>query len=78
LWTLASNTALFHSFQSLATVLGTKEHFTFQINSVCAFPTFMTVLSVPLHHKYRLYRADISSFVTSHAVPLIVHTAVCR
>ena len=29
LCTLASNTALFHSFQSLANVLGTKQHFTF-------------------------------------------------
>jgi hypothetical protein len=35
LWTLASNTVLLHSFQSLATVLGTKQHFTFHINSVC-------------------------------------------
>ena len=35
LCTLASNTALFHSFQSLANVLGTKGHFTFYINSVC-------------------------------------------
>ena len=29
LWTLVSNTALFHSFQSLANILGNKQHFTF-------------------------------------------------
>ena len=32
LWTLPSNTDLFHSFLSLANVLGTKQHFTFYIN----------------------------------------------
>jgi hypothetical protein len=37
LWNLASNTPLLHSFQSLATVLGTRQHFMFQINSVCVF-----------------------------------------
>jgi hypothetical protein len=37
LCTMASNTALLHSFQSPATVLGTRQHFTFQINSKCVF-----------------------------------------
>jgi len=46
-----TNTVLLHSFHSLATVLGTKQHFTFQINSVCVFLMFMAVMSVPLHHK---------------------------
>ena len=79
LWTVASNTALFHSFQSLTNVLGTKQHFKFFMNSVCVFPTFMTVWSVPLHHKYSLSCTDISGFICyqSHSTVLIVYTAIC-
>jgi hypothetical protein len=45
----------------------------------CVFVTFMTVLSVPLHHKYRLYCTDISSFIwyQSCSTVLIVYTAIC-
>jgi len=40
----------------------------------------MTVLSVPLHHKYPLYCTDISSYICyqSCSTVLIVHTAICR
>jgi hypothetical protein len=68
--TLASNTAVFYSFLSLANVLENKQHFTFYINSVCVFLTFMMVLSVPL--------ISAVSNATSHAVLLTVHTAVCQ
>ena len=41
---------------------------------------FVTVLSVPLIHKYRLYCTDISSYICYQlcTTVLIVHTAICR
>jgi len=44
------------------------------------FLTFVTLLSVPLYHKYPLYCTDISSYICyqSCSTVLIVHRAICR